>query len=63
MPPGIPFRASPSISMALGDVVRLTVTHDELTPDMRRKTSNGWPRVLSSLKSLLETGRPPDVYA
>lgn len=41
-----------------GDMVRLTVTHGELTDDMRRKITNGWPLVLSSLKSLLETGRP-----
>jgi len=47
----------------VGEMVRLTVTHDELTPEMQRKISNGWPRVLSSLKSFLETGRPLDVYA
>jgi uncharacterized protein YndB with AHSA1/START domain len=47
----------------VGDMVRLTVTHDELTADMRRKITGGWPRVLSSLKSFLETGRPLDVYA
>jgi uncharacterized protein YndB with AHSA1/START domain len=41
-----------------GKVVKLTVTHDEL--DERGKTlrdiSGGWPMVLASLKSLLETG-------
>ncbi len=44
----------------VADMVRLTVTHDELETgsDMHRKISQGWPRVLSSLKSLLETGRP-----
>jgi uncharacterized protein YndB with AHSA1/START domain len=49
----------------LGDMVRLTVTHDELEPgsDMERKISQGWPRVLSSLKSLLETGRALDTWA
>jgi uncharacterized protein YndB with AHSA1/START domain len=47
----------------VGDMVRLTVTHDELTADMRRRITGGWPRVLSSLKSFLETGRPLDVYA
>ena len=47
----------------VGEMVRLTVTHDELTADMRRKITNGWPRVLSSLKSFLETGRPLDVFA
>jgi uncharacterized protein YndB with AHSA1/START domain len=48
---------------SVGEMVRLTVTHDELTPDMRRRITNGWPRVLSSLKSFLETGRPLDVFA
>jgi uncharacterized protein YndB with AHSA1/START domain len=47
----------------VGEMVRLTVTHEELTAEMRRKITNGWPRVLSSLKSFLETGRPLDVYA
>ena len=41
------------------DVVRLTVTHDRLEPgsDMEKSIMEGWPKVLSSLKSLLETGR------
>jgi uncharacterized protein YndB with AHSA1/START domain len=42
-----------------GKVVKLTVTHDEL--DERgvtlRNISGGWPMVIASLKSLLETGR------
>jgi uncharacterized protein YndB with AHSA1/START domain len=43
-----------------GDAVRLTVTHSELEPDspMLLGVSKGWPLVLSSLKSLLETGEP-----
>jgi uncharacterized protein YndB with AHSA1/START domain len=38
--------------------VRLTVTHDELEPDsqMLRGITCGWPAVLSSLKTLVETG-------
>ena len=46
------------------DMVRLTVTHDELESgsDMQQKISSGWPRVLSSLKSLLETGRPLNTW-
>lgn len=50
---------------AVGDMVRLTVTHDEFKPgsDMLRKIANGWPRVLSSLKSYLETGRPLKTWA
>jgi uncharacterized protein YndB with AHSA1/START domain len=49
----------------VGDMVRLTITHDELKPgsDMLRKITNGWPRVCSSLKSLLETGRPLQTWA
>jgi uncharacterized protein YndB with AHSA1/START domain len=35
---------------------RLTVTHSELSAAMLRNISAGWPAVLSSLKSLLETG-------
>jgi hypothetical protein len=35
---------------------RLTVTHSDLTPETLRNISAGWPAVLSSLKSLLETG-------
>jgi len=46
-------------------MVRLTVTHDELEPGSKMLTgiSNGWPHVLSSLKSLLETGQALDVFA
>lgn len=42
------------------DVVRLTVTHDRLEPgsEMQKGITDGWPKVLSSLKSLLETGQP-----
>ena len=41
-------------------VVRLTVTHDRLEPgsEMLQGITKGWPKVLSSLKSLLEVGRP-----
>ncbi len=43
----------------IGDVVRLTVTHDRLEPgsDMLQGIMQGWPKVLSSLKSLMESGR------
>ena len=36
--------------------VRLTVTHGELTEDAYRSISAGWPAVLSSMKTLLESG-------
>lgn len=44
----------------IDEMVQLTVTHDELQPDspMLRGISNGWPRVLASLKSMIETGKP-----
>ena len=47
------------------DLVRLSVTHDELEAGsgMAKGISNGWPVVLSSLKSFLETGRAIDVFA
>src|SRR5262245_39034409 len=47
------------------DVVRLTVTHDQLVPgsDMEQGIREGWPRVLSSLKSWLETGRALPTWA
>jgi uncharacterized protein YndB with AHSA1/START domain len=49
----------------LQDMVRVTVVHDELEEgsDMAGRIANGWPRVLSSLKSFLETGRPLNVWA
>jgi uncharacterized protein YndB with AHSA1/START domain len=49
----------------IGAMTRLTVTHDELEEgsEMQRNISQGWPRVLSSLKSLLETGQPLDTWA
>jgi uncharacterized protein YndB with AHSA1/START domain len=50
---------------AIADMVRVTVTHEALQAgsDMLRKISAGWPRVLSSLKSQLETGRPLPTWA
>lgn len=49
----------------VADMVRLTVTHDGLVPGspMEKGVTNGWPRVLSSLKSFLETGKALDVWA
>jgi uncharacterized protein YndB with AHSA1/START domain len=41
------------------DQTRLTVTHDEFDDDSKifGMISKGWPAVLSSLKSFLETGK------
>ena len=43
-----------------GKVVKLTVTHDDLDEGGKtfRDISGGWPMVIASLKSLLETGHP-----
>jgi uncharacterized protein YndB with AHSA1/START domain len=43
-----------------GTVVKLTVTHDDLDEGGKtfRDISGGWPMVIASLKSVLETGRP-----
>jgi uncharacterized protein YndB with AHSA1/START domain len=40
--------------------VRLTVTHDEIVAGSatQKGVSSGWPAILSSLKTLLETGAP-----
>jgi DNA-binding transcriptional ArsR family regulator len=42
----------------LGDHVKLTVIHDDLAPGGLTGSliSNGWPRVIANLKTLLETG-------
>jgi uncharacterized protein YndB with AHSA1/START domain len=44
----------------MGMVCRLTVTHDDFPPSgpTLGVVREGWPEILSSLKSLLETGRP-----
>lgn len=47
------------------ELVRLTVKHDRLKEGsgMAGSVSRGWPLVLSSLKSFLETGKPIDIVA
>jgi uncharacterized protein YndB with AHSA1/START domain len=42
-----------------GKVVKLTVTHDDFDEGSQafRNISGGWPMVMASLKSLLESGR------
>lgn len=41
-----------------GQVVKLTVVHDDLDPGstVGQMVSEGWPQVMSELKTLLETG-------
>jgi hypothetical protein len=48
----------------MGDQVRLRLIHENLLPDdveaspnTFKGINNGWPAVISSLKSLLETGQ------
>ena len=50
---------------AMEDMVCLTVTHDKFKAGstMFRRVSWGWPRVLSSLKSFLETGKGLNIFA
>jgi len=47
------------------DLVRLSVTHGgfKAGTDMAANVAWGWPRVLSSLKSFLETGKGINVWA
>ena len=45
-----------------GGAVKLTVTHEDFAEGSKvlPSISGGWPLVLSSLKSILETGQPLD---
>lgn len=49
----------------IGDMVRLNVIHGDFKPgsDMASKVAKGWPLVLSSMKSFLETGKAIDLLA
>ena len=51
-------RVAIDIELQSDGLVRLTVTHDGLEndPKMLEGISGGWPKVLSNLKTLLETG-------
>ena len=46
-----------------GNVIKLVVTHDEIEErgTTLRDVSAGWPMVLASLKSILETGHALDI--
>ena len=49
---------------SVADAVKLTILHEMPVPDSKTiaAVSGGWPKILSSLKSLLETGSPmPDL--
>jgi uncharacterized protein YndB with AHSA1/START domain len=44
----------------VGKLVKLTVTHDDFEPDsvILQGVSQGWPAIIASLKTLMETGEP-----
>ena len=44
----------------VGGVVKLTVTHDDFDPGsiVLAGVSEGWPPIIASLKTMLETGEP-----
>jgi uncharacterized protein YndB with AHSA1/START domain len=46
-----------------GKFVKLTLTHEGFdgAPKLLNAVSNGWPAILSSLKTLLETGSAPAI--
>ena len=46
------------------DTVKLTITHemDKSQSKFISAVAQGWPAILSSLKSLLETGKALDIY-
>jgi uncharacterized protein YndB with AHSA1/START domain len=50
---------------AMGEVTRLSLVHSHLTPDgsYLKVVAPGWPMLLSSLKSLVETGEPLEFRA
>ncbi|CAM5336122.1 hypothetical protein ATER59S_00046 [Aquamicrobium terrae] len=56
-------RVTFEIEQADSGMVKLTVTHDQLQPGsaMEKGIGRGWPLVLSSMKSFLETGEGMDL--
>ncbi len=54
-----------SMQLDRGDgIARLTIIHDGFPPASKVYAACrvGWPKILSSLKSMLETGRPIDAF-
>jgi uncharacterized protein YndB with AHSA1/START domain len=43
----------------VGDSCQLTVIHDQLPIDANPELYGGWPKILSALQTLLETGEHP----
>jgi DNA-binding transcriptional ArsR family regulator/uncharacterized protein YndB with AHSA1/START domain len=50
---------------AMGDLVKLTVLHEgfEAQTETYTDTAEGWPPILSGLKTLMETGEPLEIPA
>ena len=46
--------------LPMGSVVKLSLTHEDFGPESAtfETTRHGWPAIMSSLKSLLESGAP-----
>jgi hypothetical protein len=44
----------------VGDLIKLTVTHDDFDPGsvVLAGVTEGWPPIIASLKTMLETGEP-----
>lgn len=61
--PDLPERLTWRIESTGPDVVRLELVHDQLTHGNLQGVSQGWPAILSSLKTLLETGKPLQFFA
>ena len=59
-----PSRVTFDIADYAPGLVCLTVTHDKLEGDeaMASSVAGGWPKVLSNLKSLLETGKTENIW-
>jgi uncharacterized protein YndB with AHSA1/START domain len=59
-----PSRVTFDIADYAPGLICLTVTHDQLEndPAMASSISGGWPKVLSNLKSLLETGKTENIW-
>jgi uncharacterized protein YndB with AHSA1/START domain len=55
-----PTRVTFQIEQPVGDVVRLTVIHEGIDTESPayKMTAEGWTAIMSSLKSLVETGEP-----
>lgn len=54
----VPERLTWEIASSGPGTVKLTLIHEHLTEKWYKGVSEGWPSVLSSLKSLLERGEP-----